>query len=73
MGRDESSSSMRAYQRRKFYRGKKLTVIGAMTQEEVLTTKIMEKSMKGDDFLEYDPKSCKIKTLQIRFVILIAL
>ncbi len=44
---------MRAYQRRKFYRGKKLTVIGAITQEEVLTTKIIEKSMKGDDFWEF--------------------
>jgi transposase len=43
----------RVYQRRKFYRGKKLTVIGAIKQEEVLTTKIIEKSMKGDDFLEF--------------------
>ncbi len=48
-----SRAVARAYQRWKFYRGKKLTVIGAITQEEVLTTKIMEKSMKGDDFLEF--------------------
>ncbi len=48
-----SRAVARAYQRPKFYRGKKLTVIGAITQEEVLTTKIMEKSMKGDDFWEF--------------------
>jgi transposase len=28
-------------------------MIGVIKQEEVLTTKIIEKSMKGDDFLEF--------------------
>ena len=43
----------RAYQLRSFYRGKKLTMIGAIRQGEVLATKIIEGSMKSDDFLEF--------------------
>jgi transposase len=40
----------KAYSLRKFYRGKKMTMIGAIKQGEVLTTKIIEGSMKGHDF-----------------------
>jgi transposase len=43
----------RAYQLREFYRGKKLTMIGAIKQGEVLATKTIERSMKSDDFLEF--------------------
>ena len=43
----------RAYQLRKSYRGQKLTMIGAMKQGEVLATKMIERSMKSGDFLEF--------------------
>jgi transposase len=42
-----------AYSLRKFYRGKKLTMIGAISKGEVLAAKTIEKSMKSDDFLEF--------------------
>lgn len=40
----------KAYSMRYFYRGKKMTMIGAIKQGEVLATKILEGSMKGNDF-----------------------
>lgn len=40
----------RAYDLREFYRGKKVTVIGAIKCAEVVAIKIIEGSMKGDDF-----------------------
>ncbi len=43
----------KAYSLRKFYRGKKMTMIGAIKQGEVLTTQILEGSMKGHDFSEF--------------------
>jgi transposase len=43
----------RAYELRQFYRGKKLTMIGAIKQGELLATKIIERSMKSDDFLAF--------------------
>jgi transposase len=41
------------YSLRKFYRGKKLTMIGAISKGEVLAARTIEKSMKSDDFLEF--------------------
>ncbi|NJO78633.1 MAG: transposase [Cyanobacteria bacterium RM1_2_2] len=43
----------KAYQLRAFYRGKKLTLIGAIKRGEILATKTIERSMKSDDFLEF--------------------
>lgn len=43
----------RAYHLRTFYRGQKLTLIGAIKRGEILATKMIERSMKSDDFLEF--------------------
>ena len=43
----------KAYHLRAFYRGKKLTLIGAIKRGEILATKTVERSMKSDDFLEF--------------------
>jgi transposase len=48
-----SERGKKAYSLRRFYRGNKLTMIGAIKQGKVLTTKILEGSMKGDDFSEF--------------------
>jgi transposase len=40
----------RAYHLREFYRGKKVTVMGAIKHGAVVAIKIIEGSMKGDDF-----------------------
>lgn len=43
----------KAYHLREFYRGKKLTMIGAIKRGEILATKTIERSMKRDDFLDF--------------------
>lgn len=43
----------RTYHLREFYRGKKLTLIGAIKRGKILATKTLEQSMKSDDFLEF--------------------
>ena len=43
----------KAYHLREFYRGKKLTMMGAIKRGVVLATKTIERSMKSDDFLEF--------------------
>lgn len=43
----------KAYSLRKFYRGKKMTMIGAIKHGEVLATKILAGSMNGNDFSEF--------------------
>jgi transposase len=40
----------KAYGLRKFYKGKKMTLIGAMNMKEVVATQMIEGSMKGGDF-----------------------
>ena len=40
----------RAYDLKPFYRGKRITVIGAMTQNCVLAMKTIDKGMNGEDF-----------------------
>lgn len=40
----------RAYDLREFYRGRKVTVIGAIKRTGVVAIRIIEGSMKGDDF-----------------------
>lgn len=48
-----SKKGMKAYAMRKFYRGKKMTIIGAIRQTKVVATRALENSMKKDDFLEF--------------------
>jgi transposase len=43
----------KAYHFRESYRGKKLTMIGAIKRGEILATKTIKQSMKSDDFLEF--------------------
>jgi transposase len=43
----------RAYHLREFYRGKKVTMIGAIKHGEILVTKVLAGSMKGDDFRQF--------------------
>lgn len=45
-----SPKGERLYARKPFYRGERTTVIGAITQEKVLTLEMMGKSMNGEDF-----------------------
>lgn len=40
----------RAYDLRQFYRGKKVTLVGAIKAGAVVATQLIEGSMKGDDF-----------------------
>ena len=43
----------KAYHLREFYRGQKLTMIGAIKRGTILATKRLERSMKSDDFLAF--------------------
>jgi transposase len=43
----------RAYHWREFYRGQKVTLIGAIKHTEILVTKTLAGSIKGDDFGEF--------------------
>ena len=36
-----------------FYRGERMTVIGAISQEKVIAFDIIGKSMKGEDFIAF--------------------
>lgn len=51
-----SPKGERSYAMKPFYRGAKLTVIGAMTLEGIMAIKPLRKSMKGEDFLEFIKK-----------------
>lgn len=43
----------RLYDKKPFYRGERMTVIGAISQEKVLAFDIIGKSMKGEDFKKF--------------------
>ena len=43
----------RAYDLKPFYRGKRITVIGAMTHDRCLGIKTLEKGMNGEDFRQF--------------------
>jgi len=43
----------KVYELRKSYRGKKMTIMGAVKYSEVVAIKTLEGSMKKDDFLEF--------------------
>lgn len=48
-----SLKGKRATSLRDFYKGKKMTLIGAIKAGEVIATQIIEGSMKGEGFCEY--------------------
>ena len=43
----------RAYDFKPFYRGKRISVIGAITQNSVLAMKTIDKSMNGQNFRQF--------------------
>jgi len=51
--RARSLRGQRAYDLKPFYRGKRITVMGAMTQNSVLAIKTIDKGMNGDDFQQF--------------------
>jgi transposase len=51
--RARALKGQKAYQLRKFYRGKKLTMIGAIKKGEILAIKTIEKTKKSDDLFEF--------------------
>lgn len=48
-----SKKGQKAYSLRKFYKGRKLTLIGAISSEGVVAIKTIEGSMRGKDFQEF--------------------
>ena len=48
-----SLSGTRIYDKKPFYRGKRMTVIGAISQEKVIAFDIRGKSMRGEDFIAF--------------------
>ena len=48
-----SPQGERAYDIKPFYRGKRITVIGAMTQTSVLAMKTISKGMNGQEFKQF--------------------
>ena len=51
--RARSLKGQRAYDLKPFYRGKRLTVIGAMTHDGCLGIKTLSKGMNGEDFQQF--------------------
>lgn len=48
-----SQQGERLYEKKPFYHGKKVTVMGAISQNKILALKSLNKSMKGEDFREF--------------------
>lgn len=51
--RARSLKGLRAYFIKPFYRGKRVTVMGAMSQDRVLAIDTLDHAMKGDDFRHF--------------------
>ena len=51
--RARSLKGQRAYDLKPFYRGKRITVIGAMTHDCCLGIKTLDKGMNGEDFQQF--------------------
>ena len=43
----------RSYHIKPFYRGSRVTVVGAISNKKIIAMKTMEKSMKGEDFKKF--------------------
>ena len=61
--RGRSLQGERAYDLKPFYRGKRITVIGAITHDRCLGIKTLDKGMNGEDFQQFlkeelAPKLC---------------
>ena len=52
-GRARSMKGERVYDIKPFYRGIRVTVVGAISQKKVIAMKTMGKSINGEDFLKF--------------------
>jgi len=62
-GRARSMKGERVYDIKPFYRGSRVTVVGAISQKKVIAMKTMGKSINGEEFLKFvqeelAPKLC---------------
>ena len=48
-----SKKGERSYDIKPFYRGSRVTVVGAISNKKVIAMKTMEKSMKGEEFKKF--------------------
>lgn len=48
-----SPQGQRAYALKPFYRGQRVTVVGAITQNRILALKVLDHSLKADDFRSF--------------------
>ena len=51
--RARSKKGERSYDIKPFYRGSRVTVVGAISNKKVIALKTMEKSMKGEEFKKF--------------------
>ena len=51
--RGRSKKGERSYDIKPFYRGSRVTVVGAISNKKVIAMKTMEKSMKGEEFKKF--------------------
>ena len=51
--RGRSKKGERLYDVKPFYRGSRVTVVGAISQKSILAIKVLGKSMNGDEFKEF--------------------
>lgn len=52
-GRARSMKGERVYDIKPFYRGSRVTVVGAISQKKVIAMKTMGKSINGEEFLKF--------------------
>lgn len=52
-GMGRSQKGTRVYEIKPFYRGSRVTVIGAISQQNVLTCKVVDQSMNGEQFKQF--------------------
>lgn len=51
--RSRSKKAERSYDIKPFYRGSRVTVVGAISNKKVIAMKTMEKSLKGEEFKKF--------------------
>jgi transposase len=65
-----SESGKRAFSHRSCYKGKKHTIIGAMSVDGIVCMRMIQGSMKGDDFLSFLKDDLVPNLLSGQFVIM---
>lgn len=63
--RGRSRKGRRVYDIKPFYRGRRVTVVGAISQTAILAMRTLGKSMKGEDFKQFVAQhSASVRTAQ---------